>query len=106
MSLNEFALGNSNWILSITEHLDSCASHGYMHSGFLSCNILVKQALKPCPLSRFSDVHKKDWLSGHGLFANQPADTVSSLPSDRRLTVADNSRQERGTGTNRLSGHG
>ena len=32
---------------------------------------------------------KKNWLSGHGLFANRPANTVSSLPS----------------GTNRLSGH-
>ena len=51
------------------------------------------------------DIRKKNWLSGHGLFANQPADTVSSLPSDSRLTRQHLSdKTERGT--NRLSGHG
>ena len=43
------------------------------------------------------DVRKKKWLSGHRLFANLPADTVNSLPSDRRFT--------RGGGGGRLSGH-
>ena len=52
------------------------------------------------------DVCKNEWLRGHMLFANRSADTVRSLPSDRRLTVADNNRQTRRTGTNRLSGHG
>ena len=37
--------------------------------------------------------------------ANRPADTVSSLPSDRRLSLAENTRQKRGTGTNRISGY-
>ena len=37
-------------------------------------------------VKRATDVRKKKWLSGHGIFANRPADTVSSLPSDRRLT--------------------
>ena len=29
-----------------------------------------------------TDVHKKQWLSGHGLFGSRPADTVRSLPSE------------------------
>ena len=37
-------------------------------------------------VKRVTDVRKKNGLSGNGLFANRPADTVSSLPSDRRLT--------------------
>ena len=53
-----------------------------------------------------TDVRKKNQRSGHGLFPNRPADTVRSLPSDRRLTLADNTRQKRRTRTNRLSGHG
>ena len=51
-------------------------------------------------------VRKTNWLSGQGLFANQPADTVRSLLSDRRLSVADITRRTKQTGTNRLSGHG
>ena len=45
-----------------------------------------------------------EWLGGHRglyrLFANRSVDTVSSLPSDRRLTLADNTRQKRRTGDN------
>ena len=40
-------------------------------------------------VKRETDVRKENGLSGHRLFANRPADTVSSLPSDRRLTLAD-----------------
>ena len=43
-------------------------------------------------VKRETDVRKKNWLSGHGLFGNRPADTVRSIPSDRRLTV---NRQKR-----------
>ena len=37
-------------------------------------------------VKRETDVGKKNYLSVHMLFANRPADTVSSLPSDRRVT--------------------
>ena len=77
---------------------------------------VVAVSVKACILSavcflevyvkRETGVLKTNWLSGHGLFANRPADTVSSLPSDRRLTLADNTRQKRRTGTNRPTGHG
>ena len=46
-------------------------------------------------VKRKTDVRQKYWFSGHGHFANRPADTVSSLSSDRRLTVADNTRQKK-----------
>ena len=67
---------------------------------------MVKSPIRPVSTKPFfmtyvkreTDVRKKDWFSGHRLFANRPADTVSSLPSDRRLTVADNARQKRRTG--------
>ena len=48
---------------------------------------------------RLTYVRKIDLVDIH-IFANRPVDTVSSLPSDRRLTVADNTRQKRRTGTN------
>ena len=47
-------------------------------------------------VKRETDVRKKKWLSGQGLFANRPADTVRSLLVVRKV----------GQGTNRLSGHG
>ena len=46
-------------------------------------------------VKRGTDVRNR--LSGHRLFANPPADTVRPLPSDRRLTLADNTRQRRRT---------
>ena len=46
-------------------------------------------------VKRENDVLKKNWLSGHRLFGNRTAGTVMSLPSDRRLTLADNTRQKR-----------
>ena len=49
-------------------------------------------------INRETDVRKKNCLSGHGLFANRPADTVSSLPSDRWLTLAYNTNHKRRTG--------
>ena len=49
---------------------------------------------------------RKIGLVDIGFFANRPADTVSSLPSDRWLTLADNVPVRKGgRGTNRLSGH-
>ena len=44
-------------------------------------------------VKRETDVRKKNWLSGYRLFANRPTKTVSSLPSDRRLTTPVNTRQ-------------
>ena len=49
-------------------------------------------------VERETGVRKNKWLSGHRILANRPADTDSSLPSDRQLTVADNTRQKRRTG--------
>ena len=40
-------------------------------------------------VKREPDVRKTDWLETSRLLANRPADTVSSLPSDRRLTRAE-----------------
>ena len=40
-------------------------------------------------VKRETDICKKNWLSGHRLFANRPADTVRSLPSDRRYKSAE-----------------
>ena len=45
-------------------------------------------------VKRKTDLRKNKWLFGYGLFA----DPVSSLPSDRWLTVADNTRQKRRAG--------
>ena len=45
-----------------------------------------------------TDVCKKHWLGGHRPFANRPADTVSSRPSDSWLTLANNTCQRRRTG--------
>ena len=50
-------------------------------------------------VKREIDVRTKNCLHGHGRFANRPADTASSLPSDGPwLLVADNTSQKRRMG--------
>ena len=45
-----------------------------------------------------SPVGKRQGENARGKPPDTPVDTVSSLPSDRRLTLADNTRQKRRTG--------